>query len=142
VRNILLEASQVTWKKINYFDVAYSRVQNDRQLISYGILASIRSSKVSSKPSSGVTRSQLSGKRAYQSNSLTQRVYDLRLTSRSNYLVLFIIQLFIIGILVGTIALTQVQVNEIKPTLDLNVQIIRFQLQFDSIVVQGEILKT
>ncbi|KAM3128636.1 hypothetical protein pb186bvf_019265 [Paramecium bursaria] len=143
IKVILTEPTQLEWKKLNYFETNYENTLSELQ---NQILArSIKTSKLSStirytKESRSSTKDK--SKRSYQNNSLAQRIYDLTLTNPINYLFLFIKWFITIMFIIGTIIATITQVQDIKPTLNLNLQLIQFKLRFDSLIYQGEIIKT
>lgn len=104
---MLSEPSQITWKKINYYDMVYEHAQNIDQNKYIGMINSLKSSRLSSKTSATVARGGQHGKKAYQNSSLSQRIYDLKLTSYSNYVMLAVVWTVIFVFLMGTIIVTQ-----------------------------------
>lgn len=97
---------------------------------------------MTSNPNEATKQSKQKSKKSYSSNSLAQRIYDLTLVNYTNYIALLSVWLLAVLFVVGAILVTITQVSDIKPTLNLNLQLIRFKLRYDSLVVQGEILKT
>ncbi|CAD8115189.1 unnamed protein product [Paramecium sonneborni] len=142
VRTILIEPSQLLWKRVNYFDINYDQVQLNQQVTSFLLAKSVKTQSVTKSNELSGQKSKIKTKRSYQSNSLAQRIYDLSLSYPSNLIFLFFLWFLAIIFIVGGILVTISQVSDIKPTLNLNLQLIRFKLRYDTLIVLGESLKT
>ncbi|CAD8203797.1 unnamed protein product [Paramecium octaurelia] len=142
VKTILIEPSQLLWKRVNYFEVNYEQVQQNQQVVSLLFAKSIKTQSVTKSNELSGQKSKIKSKRSFQSNSLAQRIYDLTLSYPSNLIFLFFLWFLAILFIIGGILVTISQVSDIKPTLNLNLQLIRFKLRFDTLIVLGEGLKT
>ncbi|CAD8092159.1 unnamed protein product [Paramecium primaurelia] len=142
VKTILIEPSQLLWKRVNYFELNYEQIQQNQQVTNLLFAKSVKTQSVTKSNELSVQKSKLRTKRSYQSNSLAQRIYDLTLSYPSNLIFLFFLWFLAILFIIGGILVTISQVSDIKPTLNLNLQLIRFKLRFDTLIVLGECLKT
>ncbi|CAD8140235.1 unnamed protein product [Paramecium octaurelia] len=131
IKSVLSEPTQLVWKKVNYFDLIYESKENNSEQNKEIVAKSIRQ----------LQQRDLIIKN-YQSNSHAQRIYDLNLINKVNYFYVIGAWFLLCIFAIGSILVTVNQVSDIKPTLNLNFQLIRFKFRFDSLVAYSEIIKS
>ncbi|CAD8046089.1 unnamed protein product [Paramecium sonneborni] len=141
IKSVLSEPTQLVWKKINFFDLNYESKENNSDQNKMMVAKSLKTTSAT-RSNYQTSRSKSKSKRNYQSNSLAQRIYDLSLINKMNYIYLLAIWLIFCIFVIGSILVTVNQVSDIKPTLNLNLQLIRFKFRFDSLIVYSEIIKS
>ncbi|CAD8137834.1 unnamed protein product [Paramecium pentaurelia] len=141
IRSVLSEPTQLVWKKINFFDLNYESKENNNDQNKMIVAKSLKTTSAT-RSNYQNTKSKSKSKRNYQSNSLAQRIYDLSLINKMNYIYLIVVWLIFCLFVIGSILVTVNQISDIKPTLNLNLQLIRFKFRFDSLIVYSEVIKT